>query len=153
VEIYDYGRAADGTFYYAMEYLPGLTLAQLGERHDPLPPARVVHLLRQVCGALREAHGVGLIHRDVKPANIIVCNRGGVHDVVKLVDFGLVAAIEPDAGGRQLTQDGAIAGTPEYLSPEQAEGVARLDGRSDIYSLGGVTHNSSLLLYNPMARG
>jgi eukaryotic-like serine/threonine-protein kinase len=140
VEIYDYGRAEDGTFYYAMEYLPGLTLDQLGERHGPLPPARVIHLLRQVCGALREAHGVGLIHRDIKPANMIVCNRGGIHDVVKLVDFGLVAGIEPGAGGRKLTQEGAIAGTPEYMSPEQAEGVARPDGRSDIYSLGAVAY-------------
>jgi serine/threonine-protein kinase len=140
VEIYDYGRAEDGTFYYAMEYLPGLTLDQLGERHGPLPPARAIHLLRQVCGALREAHGAGLIHRDIKPANIIVCNRGGIHDVVKLVDFGLVAGIEPDAEGRKLTQDGAIAGTPEYMSPEQAEGLARLDGRSDIYSLGAVAY-------------
>jgi serine/threonine-protein kinase len=140
VEIYDYGRAEDGTFYYAMEYLPGLTLGQLGERHGPLPPARAIHLLRQVCGALREAHGVGLIHRDIKPANIIVCNRGGIHDVVKLVDFGLVAAIEPGEGGGKLTQDGAIAGTPEYMSPEQAEGAARLDARSDIYSLGVVAY-------------
>jgi serine/threonine-protein kinase len=70
------------------------------------------------------------MHRDIKPANIIVCNRGGIPDVVKLVDFDLVAGVEPGAGGRKLTQDGAIAGTPEYMSPEQAEGVARLDGRS-----------------------
>jgi serine/threonine-protein kinase len=140
VEIYDYGRAEDGTFYYAMEYLPGLTLDQLGERHGPLPPARAVHLLRQVCGALREAHGVGLIHRDIKPANIIVCTRGGIHDVVKLVDFGLVRGIDPGADGGRLTQDGAIAGTPEYMSPEQAEGAAGLDGRSDIYSLGAVAY-------------
>jgi eukaryotic-like serine/threonine-protein kinase len=140
VEIYDYGRAEDGTFYYAMEYLPGLNLDQLGERHGPLPPARVIHLLRQVCGALREAHGVGLIHRDVKPANIIVCSRGGIHDVVKLLDFGLVRAIDPGAGGGKLTQEGTIAGTPEYMSPEQAEGMAGLDGRSDIYSLGAVAY-------------
>jgi serine/threonine-protein kinase len=140
VEIYDYGRAEDGTFYYAMEYLPGLNLDQLVERHGPLPPARVIHLLRQVCGALREAHGIGLIHRDIKPANIIVCNRGGIHDVVKLVDFGLVAAISPAAGAGKLTQDGAIAGTPEYMSPEQAEGMPRLDGRCDIYSLGAVAY-------------
>src|SRR5262249_58893714 len=123
-----------------MEYLPGLNLDQLGERHGPLPPARVIHLLRQVCGALREAHGVGLIHRDVKPANIIVCSRGGIHDVVKLLDFGLVRTIDPAAGGGGLTQDGAIAGTPEYLSPEQATGVAALDGRSAIYSLRPVAH-------------
>jgi eukaryotic-like serine/threonine-protein kinase len=140
VEIYDYGRAEDGTFYYAMEYLPGLNLDQLGERHGPLPPARVIHLLRQVCGALREAHGVGLIHRDIKPANIIVCSRGGIHDVVKLVDFGLVGVTDPAVGGGRLTQDGAIAGTPEYMSPEQAEGLAGLDGRTDIYSLGAVAY-------------
>jgi serine/threonine-protein kinase len=138
VEIYDYGRAEDGTFYYAMEYLPGLTLDQLVGRHGPLPPARAVHLLRQVCGALREAHGVGLIHRDVKPANIIVCSRGGVHDVVKLLDFGLVRVA--DSGAGKLTADGAVAGTPEYMSPEQAEGSDELDGRSDIYSLGAVAY-------------
>jgi serine/threonine-protein kinase len=140
VEIYDYGRAEDGTFYYAMEYLPGLNLEQLGEQHGPLPPARVIHLLRQVCGALREAHEVGLIHRDIKPANIIVCSRGGVYDTVKLLDFGLVRAIEPSAEDGKLTQEGAIAGTPEYMSPEQAEGLGGLDGRSDIYSLGAVAY-------------
>ncbi len=137
VEIYDYGRADDGTFYYAMEYLPGLTLDQLVDRHGSVPPARAVHFLRQVCGALREAHRAGLVHRDVKPANVMACARGGVHDVVKLLDFGLVRAADPGAG--RLTADGAVAGTPEYLSPEQAEG-AELDGRSDVYSLGCVAY-------------
>jgi eukaryotic-like serine/threonine-protein kinase len=140
VEIYDYGRAEDGTFYYAMEYLPGLTLDQLVAEYGPLSPARAVHLLRQVCGALGEAHAAGLIHRDIKPANIIVCSRGGVHDVVKLVDFGLVREIDPVPGAGGLTQDGAIAGTPEFISPEQAEGIPELDGRSDIYSLGAVAY-------------
>jgi serine/threonine-protein kinase len=137
LQVYDYGRAEDGTFYYAMEYLPGLDLDQLVERHGPLPPGRAIHLLRQVCGALREAHAAGLIHRDVKPGNVIVCERGGRPDVVKLVDFGLVRAAEPD--GEKLTQDGAIAGTPAYMSPEQAEGE-ELDGRSDLYSLGAVAY-------------
>lgn len=137
VQIYDYGRAADGTFYYAMEYLPGMTLDELVERHGPLPPGRAVHFLRQVCGALREAHAAGLVHRDVKPGNVIVCERGGRPDVVKLLDFGLVRAVEPD--GEKLTRDGAIAGTPAYMSPEQAEG-AELDGRSDLYSLGAVAY-------------
>jgi serine/threonine-protein kinase len=137
VEIYDYGRAEDGTFYYAMEYLPGLTLDQLVARHGPLPPGRVVHLLRQLCGPLREAHAAGLVHRDVKPANVMVCARGGVPDVAKLLDFGLVGLAEADGAGK-LTRDGAVAGTPEYMSPEQAEGLGGLDGRTDVYSLGAV---------------
>src|SRR5205085_16940 len=90
VQVYDYGHAPDGTFYYAMEYLPGLNLEELVNRHGPLPPERAVHLLRQVCAALREAHAAGLIHRDIKPNNIIVCERAGLFDVAKLLDFGLV---------------------------------------------------------------
>ena len=90
VEIFDYGRTEDGTYYYVMEYLPGLNLAELVERYGPLPPERAVHLLRQVCLALREAHAAGLIHRDVKPSNIFAARRGGVLDVAKLLDFGLV---------------------------------------------------------------
>ncbi|HEY7314396.1 MAG TPA: serine/threonine-protein kinase [Gemmataceae bacterium] len=136
VQIFDYGHADDGTFYYVMEYLPGLTLAQLVKRHGPLPAARAVHLLRQVCGALREAHAVGLIHRDIKPANVIVCERGGLHDVVKLLDFGLVRTQEVDPDGERLTQEGTLAGTPAYMSPEQASGSEALDARSDIYSVG-----------------
>ncbi len=89
VEIFDYGRTADGTFYYVMEFLPGLSLAELVERFGPLPPERMVHLLRQACQALREAHAQGLIHRDIKPANIFAAERGGLHDVTKLLDFGL----------------------------------------------------------------
>ena len=90
VEIYDYGHADDGTFYYVMELLPGLSLEELVKYHGPLPPERAVHFLRQVCKALREAHAKGLIHRDIKPANIIAAERGGVYDVAKLLDFGLV---------------------------------------------------------------
>src|SRR5262249_55874885 len=80
IEIYDYGHAEDGTFYYVMEYLPGLSLQELVDRHGPLPAGRAVYLLRQVCAALREAHAIGLIHRDIKPSNILACERGGVHD-------------------------------------------------------------------------
>ena len=90
VEVFDYGRTEDGTYYYVMEYLPGLSLAELVERHGPLPPARAVYLLRQVCLALREAHAAGLIHRDIKPSNIFAARRGGMDDVAKLLDFGLV---------------------------------------------------------------
>jgi serine/threonine-protein kinase len=139
VRVYDYGLAADGTFYYAMEYLSGLSLEELVAEHGPLPPARVVHLLRQVCGALREAHTVGLVHRDIKPANILACQIGGMYDVAKLFDFGLVRvhALSADAG---LTGLGAIAGTPAFMSPEQAAGSADVDARSDIYSLGAVAY-------------
>jgi serine/threonine-protein kinase len=140
VQIFDYGHAQDGTFYYVMEYLPGLSLEQLVHRHGPLPPERAAHLLRQVCGALREAHTIGLIHRDIKPGNILICERGGLHDVAKLLDFGLVLAPAVSADGAGLTQEGAIAGTPAYMSPEQAGGQETLDLRSDIYSLGAVAY-------------
>jgi serine/threonine-protein kinase len=140
VQIFDYGHAADGTFYYVMEYLPGPTLEQLVKRHGPLPPARAVHLLRQACAALREAHAMGLIHRDIKPANMMVCERGGVHDVLKLLDFGLVKAVGLDSREEALTQQGAIAGTPAYMSPEQASGNDHLDARADVYSLGAVAY-------------
>jgi serine/threonine-protein kinase len=140
VEIYDYGHAADGTFYYAMEYLPGLSLEELVTRHGPVPPARAVHLLRQVCGALREAHDMGLVHRDIKPANIIACERGGVPDVAKLLDFGLVKDTRPGGLDATLTRAGAVAGTPAYMSPEQAASRDRIDARSDVYSLGAVAY-------------
>jgi serine/threonine-protein kinase len=137
VEIYDYGRTDDGTFFYVMEYLPGTTLQDLLDRHGPLPAERVVHLLRQVCRALREAHGIGLIHRDIKPGNVFAARRGGVSDVAKLLDFGLVKPLT-ETGTARLTQDGGISGTPLYMSPEQARGLADIDARSDIYSLGAV---------------
>jgi serine/threonine-protein kinase len=140
VQIYDYGVAEDGTFYYVMEYLSGLNLEALVKQHGPLPAERAVHFLRQVCGALREAHGIGLIHRDIKPSNILICERGGLHDVAKLLDFGLVLAPGDRADGANVTQEGAIAGTPAYMSPEQAGGQANLDPRSDIYSLGAVAY-------------
>src|SRR5215471_2364421 len=124
VQVFDYGHAEDGTFYYVMEYLPGLTLEQLVKDHGPLPPARAIHLLRQVCGALREAHAIGLIHRDIKPSNILLCERGGCHDIAKLLAFGLVRAQAVSPGGEKLTQEDTIAGTPAYMSPEQA-GVRR----------------------------
>jgi serine/threonine-protein kinase len=139
VEIFDYGRTDDGTFYYVMEYLPGLSLEALLERHGPLPAERVVHLLRQTCQGLREAHAIGLIHRDIKPANVFAAQRGGLYDVAKLLDFGLVKPLVETASAR-LTQEGAISGTPLFMSPEQARGRGDLDARSDIYSLGAVAY-------------
>lgn len=139
VEVYDYGRTEDGTYYYVMEYLPGMNLAELVERHGPSPPGRAVYLLRQVCGALREAHAAGLIHRDIKPTNVFVSRRGGVDDVAKLLDFGLVRPVHvPDT--LQLSGEGQVLGTPQFMSPEQALGWGELDGRSDIYSLGAVAY-------------
>ncbi len=140
VEIYDYGVAEDGTFFYVMEYLPGLSLEDLVARYGPQQPARVVYILKQVCGALREAHRHGLVHRDIKPSNILVFAEGSPHDHVKLVDFGLVQSLVW-GGGRQekITREGLIVGTPEYMSPEQASG-GELDGRSDIFSLGSVAY-------------
>src|SRR6516225_9705427 len=150
VEIYDYGRTDDGTFYYVMEHLPGLSLEALVERHGPLPAERVVHLLRQVCQALREAHAVGLIHRDIKPGNVFVAQRGGLYDVVKLLDFGLVKPVA-EFGPARLTQEGSISGTPLFMSPEQARGQDDLDARSDIYSLGAVAY--ALLTGRPPFQG
>jgi eukaryotic-like serine/threonine-protein kinase len=141
VEVYDYGRTADGTFYYVMEYLPGLSLQELVEEYGPLPPGRVIHFLRQLCAALKEAHAIGLIHRDIKPSNVIACQRGGIHDVAKLLDFGLVQDIGGfNAGSDKLTMQGAILGSPNYISPEQASGKNRIDARTDIYSLGALAY-------------
>jgi hypothetical protein len=150
VEIFDYGRTDDGSFYYVMEYLPGLSLEDLLERHGPLPAERVVHFLRQVCQGLHEAHQVGLIHRDIKPANIFAAQRGGLYDVVKLLDFGLVKPVGENASA-SLSQEGGISGTPLFMSPEQARGLGDLDARSDIYSLGAVAY--ALLTGRPPFNG
>jgi serine/threonine-protein kinase len=140
VQIFDYGHTRDGTFYYVMEYLEGLTAEELVQRHGPIPPGRVVHFLRQVCSALHEAHAIGLVHRDIKPSNIMICRRGGLSDVVKLLDFGLVQPERVREDAERITQEGTVAGTPSYMSPEQAGAGADLDGRSDIYSLGCVAY-------------
>lgn len=139
VEIYDYGRTDDGTFYYVMEFLRGLSLDELVARHGPLPPGRVIYLLRQACGALSEAHAAGMIHRDIKPANIFASRRGNLHDFVKLLDFGLVKTLA-DPSAIQLSQDGAISGSPLFMAPEQATGDREPDGRTDLYALGAVAY-------------
>lgn len=136
VEIYDYGRTEDGTFYYVMEFLPGMSVAELVLREGPLPPGRAVYLLRQACGALAEAHAHGLVHRDLKPANLFVTERGGRHDFLKILDFGLVKPID-DERAAHLTGDHNVSGTPLYMAPEQTTG-SDVDGRTDIYALGAV---------------
>ena len=137
VEIFDYGVSPHGTFYYVMEYLPGMNLGELVERFGPLPPARVIYLLRQACDALAEAHAAGLIHRDIKPGNVFVARRGTAYDVVKLLDFGLVKPLV-DEGSVHLTTDGGITGSPLFMAPEQAMGDREPDARSDIYAIGAV---------------
>jgi serine/threonine-protein kinase len=137
VEIFDFGYTSDGTFYYVMELLPGMSLEDLVEAHGPLPPARVVRLLVQVCDALREAHAIGLVHRDIKPANIFASQRGGIWDVAKLLDFGLVKAPAP-SGEAAADRTGGFSGTPLYMAPEQAKAYESVDARTDIYALGAV---------------
>ncbi|MBW2455127.1 MAG: serine/threonine protein kinase [Deltaproteobacteria bacterium] len=135
VTIYDYGRTPEGHFYYAMELLEGASLAEMVDVAGPLPPERVVHVMRQVAGALAEAHDLGLIHRDIKPANVMMTSRGGVADVAKVVDFGLVKQVAD--GEISVTGDGDfIVGTPLFLAPEVILKQAADDGRSDLYALG-----------------
>lgn len=139
IDIYDYGRTDDGTFYYVMEYLRGMNLNELVQNFGPMPPERVVYLMRQACDALIEAHGLDFVHRDLKPANIFAAVRGGQYDVSKLLDFGLVRLMHTFSE-TSLTQDGSITGSPLFMSPEQASGESELDKRSDIYSLGAMMY-------------
>jgi serine/threonine-protein kinase len=110
-------------------------------RFGPVPPARAIHLLRQICHSLADAHSRGLVHRDVKPANIYVGRLGLDHDFVKVLDFGLVKSEDsPSAGDSRLTAEGITSGTPAYMAPEIALGEGRVDGRADIYALGCVAY-------------
>jgi eukaryotic-like serine/threonine-protein kinase len=140
IDIYDYGRTADGTFYYVMEYLPGHNIGEIVDDYGVIPASRAVYLLDQVCAALSEAHGMGLVHRDIKPANIFCAYRGGVFDVIKLLDFGLAKPTMESTGDAQLTMAGTVTGSPLFMSPEQASGDDAIDARSDIYSLGAVMY-------------
>ncbi len=136
VAIYDYGRTPEGLFYFAMEYLGGIDLDQLVRQFGAQPEGRTIHILRQVCGSLAEAHRIGLIHRDVKPANIVLTRRGGVCDLVKVLDFGLVKAVRPAPGDTTVSK--AVVGTPHFMSPEAIEKPESVDARSDLYSAGAV---------------
>jgi eukaryotic-like serine/threonine-protein kinase len=137
IELYDFGVADDGTFYYVMELLDGFDLQRFVERFGPIPPERAVHLMKQVCHSLAEAHGQGLIHRDIKPANVYLCRYGRDVDFVKVLDFGLVKP-QHDRGSTQLDVTAAhvARGTPAFMSPEQVVGARAVDARSDIYAVG-----------------
>lgn len=139
VAIFDSGRTDDGVPYCAMEYLPGLCVADLVHGSGPMPAARAVYLGRQVCGALAEAHRLGLVHRDLSPSNVFVSVLGGRCDVAKVLDFGVVGG---GAAGRDhdVVTDGAVAGTPEYAAPEQAVAGRPVDRRADIYGLGSLLY-------------
>ena len=136
VELFDFGLAADGGFYYAMELLDGLDAESLLRRFGPLPPERVIYLLRQVCHSLSEAHATGLVHRDIKPANVFLCRYGEEFDFVKVLDFGIVRAARGSAETSVVeTREERIEGTPAFMAPEQAMG-GLVDHRADIYASG-----------------
>ena len=141
VELFDFGVADDGAFYYVMELLDGLDADTLVRRSGPVPAERAVHLLRQVCHSLSEAESCGLVHRDIKPANIFVCRYGEEYDFVKVLDFGIVTAPEDGAETEPaLTLENVVQGTPAFIAPEQALGGSHLDGRADIYATGCVAY-------------
>ena len=139
IAIFDYGHTNDGTFYYVMEYLQGMSLGDMVQQAGPLPPGRAIYLMRQACAGLAEAHHLGLVHRDLKPANIFISLRGGETDVAKVLDFGLVKLTkEPEAEG--LTAEMTVSGTPLFMAPEQAAADRDLDARADIYALGAILY-------------
>jgi hypothetical protein len=148
IEVYDYGHTREGVFYYVMEYLPGIDLARLLELEGAIPANRAVHILCQVCGSLAEAHARGFIHRDIKPMNIILTDRGGVLDFVKVLDFGLVKELGAVSGH---TVAGSIPGTPPYIAPERLSDPCNVDSRTDLYSVGAVAFN--LLTGKPLFEG
>lgn len=137
--VFDYGRSQDGHFYYAMEYVDGPSFDALVRYDGPLPAERVRHLMVQVCEALAEAHGQGLVHRDVKPQNLMVTRLGGRHDFVKVLDFGLVKDIHAPTS-KQLTEEGSVSGTPGYLPPEVFEDSEPIGPSADVYAVGCVLH-------------
>ena len=141
VSIYDFGINEDGVFYYVMELLEGMDLRTLVEKTGPVPAERAIRFLRQACGSLADAHGAGLIHRDVKPANLYACRRGLEYDFVKVLDFGLVkGGVGDNAAATQLTAEGLASGTPAFMAPEMAIGGREIDARADLYGLGCVAY-------------
>jgi eukaryotic-like serine/threonine-protein kinase len=142
VTVIDYGKTEDGIYFIAMEYLEGQTLSQLLTTMGPLPWPRALNIAQQIARSLREAHKIGLIHRDLKPANVMILNQETDHDVVKVLDFGLVKSFMPESAQLpadvSLTQAGVILGSPQYMAPEQARNIS--DPRSDVYSLGVVLY-------------
>jgi eukaryotic-like serine/threonine-protein kinase len=141
IQLYDFGTSDAGAFYFVMELLDGLDAEDLVAKYGPVSPERAVHLLKQVCRSLAEAHDVGLTHRDIKPSNVFICRYGREVDFVKVLDFGLVKPRDtPEFGDSRLTTQGVISGTPNYMPPEQAAGEELVDERTDLYALGCVAY-------------
>jgi serine/threonine-protein kinase len=145
VDLFDFGIADDGTFYYVMELLEGLDAERMVNRFGPMPDGRVIHVLTQVCHSLSEAESISLVHRDIKPANIFLCRYGEDYDFVKVLDFGIVKAVReraaPDAETMvSMTVDHLVRGTPAFIAPEQALDESSVDHRADIYGLGCVAY-------------
>ncbi|WP_239492275.1 serine/threonine-protein kinase [Luteitalea sp. TBR-22] len=136
IHLFDYGVTEEGAFYYVMELLDGFDLRTLVDRFGPLPVERAVHLLVQACHSLAEAHAVGLVHRDITPANIFVCRYGRDVDFVKVLDFGLVKPHETSVRDESIARRDRVGGTPAFMSPEQALADRPIDARSDLYALG-----------------
>src|SRR5688572_2333310 len=136
VDVTDFGRTPEGSLYFVMEHLEGRTLAEVLQRERFLPVGRACAVLVQICQAIEAAHARGIVHRDLKPHNIMLLDRGGRPDFIKVLDFGI-----SKMGWRQepITEQGAILGTPEYMAPEQASGES-VDPRTDVYAIGVIAY-------------
>lgn len=149
IEIFDFGRTDDGTFFYVMEFVNGISLEQLVDHYGRQPAERVIYLMMQICGSIAEAHQAGMVHRDIKPANILLTSRSGIHDLVKVLDFGLAKQLDHDS--LQITRTDSLTGTPLYMSPESIRDASSADRLSDLYSIGAVGY--TLLCGRPPFEG
>ena len=139
IQIYDFGRNREGSFYYSMEYVNGAHLGQLVEYCGAIEPGRCIYILKQLCRALKEAHVAGVVHRDIKPQNIMVCNRGGEPDFLKLFDYGLVKSFAPGIS-QSSSQTKIVVGTPRFMAPERLNSPWLADPRVDVYSVGALAY-------------